>query len=65
MRKLNKKNFSHMHTIEAYADCSLSCACYCPTCSCSGWDWIHWSDTKVTSNSIAQNYTPTATAQVR
>ncbi|MCE3202725.1 CLI_3235 family bacteriocin precursor [Paenibacillus sonchi] len=63
MRKLNKKNFSQMHTVEAYADCHLSCACYCATCSCWGPDFLHVSNTSADSGS--QNYTPTATAQVR
>lgn len=63
MRKLNKKNFSQMHTVEAYANCT--CACYCPTCSCYGPDFLHISDSQASSNAIAQTYTPTATVQVR
>lgn len=63
MNKLHKKNYPQMNTIEAYADCNLSCACYCAVCSCWGPDFLHISDTS--ANSLAQNFIPTATAQVR
>ncbi|MRN55836.1 CLI_3235 family bacteriocin precursor [Paenibacillus monticola] len=65
MKKLYKKNISHMHTVEAYADCHLSCACYCPTCNCLVSNYLSIADTRVGNNAIAMQNVSVAAAQVK